>query len=1028
MERRVFVDISQIYFLILLTLVLAQRDKITIGVFMTDTSLPFGIHQSGPAVELGLRKLKDFVGEAMDIEIIQHVSPDGMECDPTKSGLFGKTAAEMYHLKNVTAVIGPTCSSSAEFIGRMAAEWNMPIFGSEGSSGAFEDKRVFRTLTKMAFDYNELSVFYLNLFSHFNWTDFTAMYEENATRLSPAVNLHNTDLARTFHRNILAAGLKSTLLEFSSQTEHGYQDVLEEANKTSRIFLVVSDSVALRGMMLKASSMGMTEGDYAFFVFFYYNGYVNGRFTWNMGDQDDQTVRKAFESVFLIGLYQSETKEYKEFAMEIKRKSFEEYNMDIFDQDPNPHAMVFYEALVLYGEVVMETVQDGIDFRDGLNIVRRLKNRTFDGINGDLFINAIGDRVINWMIMDLDPFIGEFVPVGYGGSSLAFHLSNSNTIHWPNDKGPPINKPRCGFTGADCYVIEDNKFFMVLSIVLAVLILAICNMVLLVYRKMKRDAEMLSNWWKIPWEDIAWLSQCHSRYSLLCFSEGKLKSKSEEMSLKTMAVDQKVASYQGLKVYLQKFNKKQRPSCRSFYMELSQLRSINCPNLTKFLGLTEHDSSLYSVTEFCPRGDLRDILSNDSFVLNREFSISLIRDIIQFHGHLHSRNCVIDSRFVLKVTNFGLQSLKDHHIDLHSEKCLWMAPELLRKSTTTSDHLEMQCADVYSFGIIMYEVLSRKEPFEDDKEFLTLEEIVTKVKIVDDVQFRPRLNMVGIDTDVVGLMKYCWEEDPNCRPTFQFLRKESRKLQWDKSGEKLLDNLLSRMEEYANNLEDLVEDRTQSLIIEKKKSDELLYQVLPRSVADKLKTGCTVEPEAYTCVTIYFSDIVGFTSLSSQSTPMQVIDLLNDLYICFDKIIEHFDVYKVETIGDAYMVVSGLPTRNGDQHVVEIAGMSCSILESVKNFKIKHKPDHRLCARIGMHSGPVCAGVVGQKMPRYCLFGDTVNTASRMESSGEPMKIHTSENTRNLLKTHQDFLLEERGEIQIKGKGMMRTYWLSRQA
>lgn len=108
MKRRVFVDISQIYFLILLTLVLAQRDKITIGVFMTDTSLPFGIHQSGPAVELGLRKLKDFVGEAMDIEIIQHVSPDGMECDPTKSGLFGKTAAEMYHLKNVTAVIGPS--------------------------------------------------------------------------------------------------------------------------------------------------------------------------------------------------------------------------------------------------------------------------------------------------------------------------------------------------------------------------------------------------------------------------------------------------------------------------------------------------------------------------------------------------------------------------------------------------------------------------------------------------------------------------------------------------------------------------------------------------------------------------------------------------------------------------------------------------------------------------------------------------------------------------------------------------------
>nr|XP_034310406.1 atrial natriuretic peptide receptor 1-like isoform X2 [Crassostrea gigas] len=257
------------------------------------------------------------------------------------------------------------------------------------------------------------------------------------------------------------------------------------------------------------------------------------------------------------------------------------------------------------------------------------------------------------------------------------------------------------------------------------------------------------------------------------------------------------------------------------------------------------------------------------------------------------------------------------------------------------------------------------------------------LKTIGDEQFRPQLDTTEIDKNVIDLMRNCWDEDPTCRPSFQVMRKQSRKLHWDKSGDRLLDMLLSRMEEYANNLEDLVEERTQSLIIEKRKSDELLYQILPRSVADKLKTGCMVEPEAYACVTISFSDIVGFTSLSSQSTPLQVIDFLNDLYICFDKTIENFDVYKVETIGDAYMVVSGLPTRNGDQHVVEIARMSCSILENAKKFKIKHIPDHRLSVRIGIHSGPVCAGVVGQKMPRYCLFGDTVNTASRMESNGE---------------------------------------------
>ena len=182
--------------------------------------------------------------------------------------------------------------------------------------------------------------------------------------------------------------------------------------------------------------------------------------------------------------------------------------------------------------------------------------------------------------------------------------------------------------------------------------------------------------------------------------------------------------------------------------------------------------------------------------------------------------------------------------------------------------------------------------------------------------------------------------------------------------------------------------------------------------------------ESFPAVTIYFSDIVGFTTISAESTPMEIVDLLNDLYTCFDSIIQNYDVYKVETIGDAYMVVSGLPDPNGDNHAREIARMSLKILDRVGRFKIRHREEDQLRVRIGLHTGPCVAGVVGIKMPRYCLFGDTVNTAARMESNGEPLKIHLSSDTAALLQTFETFQLEERGELPVKGKGKMTTYWL----
>ncbi|XP_039753420.1 receptor-type guanylate cyclase gcy-4-like isoform X2 [Pararge aegeria] len=221
-----------------------------------------------------------------------------------------------------------------------------------------------------------------------------------------------------------------------------------------------------------------------------------------------------------------------------------------------------------------------------------------------------------------------------------------------------------------------------------------------------------------------------------------------------------------------------------------------------------------------------------------------------------------------------------------------------------------------------------------------------------------------------------------------------------------------------------IEHSTQQLIAEKQKSDLLLCRMLPMPVLRRLRAQRTVPAEAFDAVTIYFSDIVGFTNIAANSTPMEIINMLNMLYSMFDDKIMQYNVYKVETIGDAYMVVSGLPQRNGNRHASEIADMALSLMRSVQDACVPHRPDEPLRIRAGINTGPCVAGVVGATMPRYCLFGDTINTASRMESTGEAMRIHISQTTKESLDTMGKYIVESRGIVDVPGKGPMETFWL----
>ncbi|CAJ1087129.1 LOW QUALITY PROTEIN: guanylate cyclase soluble subunit beta-2-like [Xyrichtys novacula] len=208
---------------------------------------------------------------------------------------------------------------------------------------------------------------------------------------------------------------------------------------------------------------------------------------------------------------------------------------------------------------------------------------------------------------------------------------------------------------------------------------------------------------------------------------------------------------------------------------------------------------------------------------------------------------------------------------------------------------------------------------------------------------------------------------------------------------------------------------------EKEKTETLLYAMLPRHIANQLKDGKSVEAGEFEVCTILFSDVVTFTNICAACEPIHIVHMLNSMYSKFDRLTSIHDIYKVETIGDAYMVVGGVPVPT-HTHAHRVANFALGMRIAAREVTnpVTGKP---IQIRVGLHTGPVLAGVVGEKMPRYCLFGDTVNTASRMESHGVPDHIHLSSSTHRELKD-AGFDLKERGQIEVKGKGQMTTFFL----
>lgn len=332
---------------------------------------------------------------------------------------------------------------------------------------------------------------------------------------------------------------------------------------------------------------------------------------------------------------------------------------------------------------------------------------------------------------------------------------------------------------------------------------------------------------------------------------------------------------------------------------------------------------------------------------------------------------------------------------------LWMAPELLRGESNNT-----AASDVYSLGIILYEVYSRRNPYEGEDLVKVLRDICDPL-----INKRPPFPK-SMPPAIVSLMNDCLVVSPDERPQLEEIASRLKRLD--------IDNV-----EPGN----LYTSKQAKKLEEAEKNYSLLLEVFPKHIAEALRDGRKVEPEQHECVTIYFSDIVGFTTISSALSPVKVSDMLDRLYLAFDDLSHKHGVWKIETIGDAWMGVTNLVSKQDDSHASRIARFAIDAIQAASETLIDlDNPEMgHVRIRVGMHSGPVLSNVVGSRTPKFSIFGDTVNTSSRMESNSLPGYIQSSTPSALLLmKQDPDLPMKCRGAISVKGKGEMTTYWINR--
>ncbi|RWS14281.1 atrial natriuretic peptide receptor 1-like protein [Dinothrombium tinctorium] len=920
-----------------------------VGIFVTQPDLPLNYDVLRPTMHIAARDAqKRYKNLKMNVVVKN-------DTDSCYGNLAPSLAAEEYYARKVSAFIGPACNYALDQVARLASHWNIPIFTAGGWGAEFADKKLYQSLTRLSFSLDKICHFFVQILRQFDWHHVSMIVDESDLyQVSFSKSLDS--MFKLANENGYTIRINQQSFDPTSNASWSFKKFLVDSRKNARIFIILTKATILRDILLTAHDLGMNTNEYAFLtVELIKDKDAAKNVGWyKVGDRRNKIAKKIYESLMVVSVKSPTTARFNTFVTDVVQFAREKLNQNIHIDEINPIVAAFYDTIQMFSWSLNKTLMEEKNPMDGRAVSRQLWNNTF--YEGDILINANGDREADYTLSDLDPDIGIFrVVANYYGSRNLYEQVDDFEIHWPeNGKGPPPDVPYCGFTGdaIHCLAIEQFPPAISISIVIFTLIGFGGIVTFFINKKLKLEARLADDWWKINFSDIK-IYEKGAKKSTTSISTVDSSSRGPRSDASTIIYTPTinlsgvlVGDLHGLKVAVKQIDVKKLHINREIRIELKQVRETLHDNLVRFIGIAmdETNPNYYIITELATRGSLNDVLENEAMNIDQEFKYAMINDIVEgmlylhkspilYHGHLKSTNLVLDSRFTVKICDYGLRSIY-RQIDRSNEvfnprQLFWTAPEHLREKNPLISGSPK--GDIYSFAIILQEIMTRSPPYESiervgrKKKVIAPEEILDKLRIGTVPPFRPEIASDECPFDLLDLMKVCWAENPNERPDFPWIKSRLRKVTKGVTSKNYLANLLKKMEDYSDALQKTVDEREKSVVDEKKKTEELLHQILPKFVAEELKHGRHIKPESFDSVTIYFSDVVGFSDLAAESNPDEVVELLNDLYSTIDGVIATYDAFKVETITDAYLVASGLPVRNGNNHANEIAKMALAI-------------------------------------------------------------------------------------------------------